>query len=293
LSGFPIRFGGAVCLVLVLTALFAPVLAPADPTAIDLAARLAPPGAGHLLGNDALGRDILSRIIYGSRVSLEVGVITVAVSLVVGTAIGSVAGYRGGWADEVTMRVADVFLAFPGILLAIALTAVLGPSLTNVILALCVMGWVGYARIARGQVLLARELSYVEAARSLGCSPARVLVRHVLPNVSAPLLVEATFGMATAIVAEAGLSFLGLGTQPPTPSWGAMLAEGRQFILQAPHLTLWPGVAILLTVLGINLLGDGVRDRLDAGTANFPPKAGRGKIRKAVEKVAQSRVGSA
>ncbi len=293
MSGFPIRFGGAVCLVLVLTALFAPVLAPADPTAIDLAARLAPPGSGHLLGNDALGRDILSRIIYGSRVSLEVGVITVAVSLVLGTAIGSVAGYRGGWADEVTMRVADVFLAFPGILLAIALTAVLGPSLTNVILALCVMGWVGYARIARGQVLLARELSYVEAARSLGCSPARVLVRHVLPNVSAPLLVEATFGMATAIVAEAGLSFLGLGTQPPTPSWGAMLAEGRQFILQAPHLTLWPGVAILLTVLGINLLGDGVRDRLDAGTANLPPKAGSRKIRKSIEKVAQSRVGSA
>jgi peptide/nickel transport system permease protein len=293
LSRFPIRFGGAVCLVLVLAALFAPFIAPADPTAIDLSARLASPSAGHLLGSDALGRDILSRVIYGSRVSLEVGVITVAVSLVLGTAIGSVAGYRGGWADEVTMRVADVFLAFPGILLAIALTAVLGPSLTNVILALCVMGWVGYARIARGQVLLARELSYVEAARSLGCSPARVLARHVLPNVSAPLIVEATFGMATAIVAEAGLSFLGLGTQPPTPSWGAMLAEGREFILQAPHLTLWPGVAILLTVLGINLLGDGVRDRLDSGTANFPPNRPRRKIRKPEEKVAQTRVGSA
>jgi len=293
LTSFPVRFGGAVCLVLVLTALFAPVLAPADPTAIDLTGRLSPPGAGHLLGRDALGRDILSRIVYGSRVSLEVGVITVAVSLVVGTAIGAVAGYRGGWADEVTMRVADVFLAFPGILLAIAVTAVLGPSLTNVILALCVMGWVGYARIARGQVLLARELSYVEAARSLGCSPARVLVRHVLPNVSAPLLVEATFGMATAIVAEAGLSFLGLGTQPPTPSWGAMLAEGRQFILQAPHLTLWPGAAILLTVLGINLLGDGLRDRISDGGARRSPKSRVDKIRTAGEKVAQTRPGSA
>lgn len=293
MSGFPIRFGGAVCLVLVVTALLAPLLAPADPTAIDLALRLAPPGPGHPLGLDALGRDILSRIIYGSRVSLAVGVITVAVSLVVGTAIGAVAGYRGGWADEVTMRVADIFLAFPGILLAIALTAVLGPSLTNVILALCVMGWVGYARIARGQVLLARELPFVEAARSLGCSPARVLVRHVLPNVAAPLLVEATFGMATAIVAEAGLSFLGLGTQPPTPSWGAMLADGRQFILQAPHLTLWPGAAILLTVLGINLLGDGLRDRMAGATASNSPESGRKEIRKPIEKVAQTRVGSA
>jgi peptide/nickel transport system permease protein len=293
LSGFPVRFGGAVCLALVVTALLAPMLAPADPTAIDLGQRLAPPDAGNLLGRDALGRDILSRIVYGSRVSLEVGIITVAVSLVLGTAIGAVAGYRGGWADELTMRVADVFLAFPGILLAIAITAVLGPSLTNVILALCVMGWVGYARIARGQVLLARELSYVEAARSLGCSPARVLVRHVLPNVSAPLLVEATFGMATAIVAEAGLSFLGLGTQPPTPSWGAMLAEGRQFILQAPHLTLWPGAAILLTVLGINLLGDGLRDRIGEGTARRSPKTSVEEIRKAGEKVAQTRTGSA
>ncbi|MBI5136452.1 MAG: ABC transporter permease [Nitrospirae bacterium] len=259
---FPAWFGGAVCAALVLSAALAPWLAPADPAAQHLALRLLPPGAGHLLGTDALGRDILSRVIHGSRVSLYVAVVTVAVSLAIGTLVGSVAGYKGGWVEEGAMRVVDVFLAFPGILLAIALTAVLGPSLHNVILALCIMGWVGYARLVRGQVLLARELAYVESARALGCSGLRVMGRHILPNVFGPVLVEATFAMAGAIVAEAGLSFLGLGTQPPTPSWGSMLAEGRQFILVAPHLTVWPGVAILLTVLGINLLGDALRDRM-------------------------------
>jgi peptide/nickel transport system permease protein len=273
LSRFPLLFGGGICALLVALAAFAPFLAPDDPARIDLAARLAAPGPGHLLGLDSLGRDIFSRIVYGSRVSLYVGVVTVAVSVVIGTTVGAVAGYRGGWVDEITMRVVDVFLAFPGILLAIALTAVLGPSLRNVVLALCVMGWVGYARIVRGQVLLARELAYVEAARAVGCSGTRVLARHILPNVIAPVVVEATFGMAGAIVAEAGLSFLGLGTQPPTPSWGAMLAEGRQFILLAPHLTIWPGLAILLTVLGINLLGDALRDRLDKTGARRQPKA--------------------
>lgn len=272
MSRFPLLFGGGICLALVAMATLAPWLATADPARIDLAARLAVPGPGHVLGLDSLGRDIFSRIVYGSRVSLYVGVVTVAVSVVVGTAVGAFAGYRGGWVDEVTMRVVDVFLAFPGILLAIALTAVLGPSLRNVVLALCVMGWVGYARIVRGQVLLARELAYVEAARAVGCSDRRVLVRHVLPNVIAPVVVEATFGIAGAIVAEAGLSFLGLGTQPPTPSWGAMLAEGRQFLLLAPHLTIWPGLAILLTVLGINLLGDALRDRIDETSARRQPK---------------------
>ncbi len=262
---FPILFGGGICLLLLVCAAFAPWITPYDPVAQDLMGRLAAPGADHLLGTDALGRDILSRIIYGSRVSLYVGVVTVVVSVIIGTLVGAVAGYKGGWVDEGTMRVVDVFLAFPGILLAIALTAVLGPSLHNVILALCIMGWVGYARLVRGQVLLARELAYVEAARATGCSAMRVMVRHILPNVFGPVVVEATFAMAGAIVAEAGLSFLGLGTQPPTPSWGAMLAEGRQFILTAPHLTIWPGVAILLSVLGINLLGDVLRDGLKGG----------------------------
>ena len=263
MNRFPAYFGGGICLLVLITAALAPWLAPADPTAQDLTMRLLAPGEGaYLLGTDALGRDILSRIIHGARVSLYVGVVTVSVSLVIGTLVGAMAGYKGGWVDEGSMRVVDVFLAFPGILLAIALTAVLGPSLHNVILALCIMGWVGYARLVRGQVLLARELTYVEAARSMGCSTPRIMFRHILPNIFAPVLVEATFAMAGAIVAEAGLSFLGLGTQPPTPSWGAMLAEGRQFILLAPHLTIWPGVAILLTVLGINLLGDALRDAM-------------------------------
>ncbi|MDH4228572.1 MAG: ABC transporter permease [Nitrospirota bacterium] len=262
MSRFPVLFGGICLSLLVLAALFAPWLATADPTTMDLPNRLLGPGPGHLLGQDALGRDIFSRILYGSRVSLYVGVVTVTVSVLLGTLIGAIAGYRGGWVDEALMRLVDVFLAFPGILLAIALTAVLGPSLNNVVLALCIMGWVGYARIVRGQVLLARELSWVEAARATGCSARRVLLRHILPNVMAPVLVEATFGMAGAIVAEAGLSFLGLGTQPPTPSWGAMLAEGSDYILFSSHLTIWPGVAILLTVLGINLLGDALRDRM-------------------------------
>jgi len=263
---FPVLFGGGVLGLLALSALLAPWLSPVDPTSIDLPNRLLGPGGAHLLGQDALGRDILSRIIHGARVSLFVGVVTVSVSVTLGCLIGAVAGYRGGWLDEVLMRVVDVFLAFPGILLAIALTAVLGPSLNNVILALCIMGWVGYARIVRGQVLLARELTFVEAARATGCSGPRILLRHILPNVMAPVLVEATFGMAGAIIAEAGLSFLGLGTQPPTPSWGAMLAEGADYILFAPHLTIFPGAAILLTVLGINLLGDALRDRLQGGT---------------------------
>ena len=273
---FPVLFGGTVAAVLVICAALAPWLAPMDPSAIDLAARLGAPGGEHLLGTDSLGRDIFSRIIHGSRVSLYVGVVTVLVSVVLGSVVGAVAGYKGGWVDELVMRVVDVFLAFPGILLAIALTAVLGPSLNNVVLALCIMGWVGYARIVRGQVLLARELTYVEASRAIGCSAPRVLLRHILPNVYSPVLVEATFGMAGAIIAEAGLSFLGLGTQPPQASWGAMLAEGRQFILMSPHLTVWPGVAILLTVLGINLLGDAVRDRTKNGQ---PIRAGKSALR--------------
>jgi len=258
-----IRIGGGVLALLIVTAALAPIVAPHSPTEQKLEEGLEPPRSGHALGQDRLGRDVLSRILYGARVSLYVGVFTVGLSLTIGTFAGAIAGYRGGLVDDVLMRVVDILMAFPGILLAIAISAVLGPSLTNVILALAIIGWVGYARLVRGQVLQARELEYVQAARAIGMPPARILVRHILPNVFAPVLVQATFGMAAAIVGEAGLSFLGLGTQPPTPSWGTMMNEGRPYILTAPHLTVFPGLAIMVVVLGLNFLGDGLRDLWD------------------------------
>lgn len=244
-------------------ALLAPLLAPHDPAALNLAGNLGLPSLSHPLGQDKLGRDILSRILFGARVSVKVGIFTVGISLSIGLAVGSLAGYAGRWVDEVIMRIIDILMAFPGILLAIAITAVLGPSLNHVILALCLTGWVGYARLIRGQVISEREREYVQAARSIGAGPVRILRRHILPNTLTPIIVEATFGMAGAILAEAGLSFLGLGTQPPTPSWGAMLSEGSHFMLVAPHLTIFPGIAIMLVVLGFNFLGDGLRDWMD------------------------------
>lgn len=244
-------------------AAFAPVIAPHDPTTQNLSEDLRGPSISHPLGQDKLGRDQLSRIIYGARVSLLVGVTSVTITVALGVLIGALAGYAGGAADFWIMRMVDVLLAFPGILLAIAMSAVLGPSLPHVIFALAVIGWTGYARLVRAEVLAIRERDHVEAARALGMRGSRVVLRHVLPLVAAPVVVQATFGMAGAIVAEASLSFLGLGVQPPTPSWGSMLNEGRSFLLVAPHLTLWPGVAILATVLGLNLLGDGLRARLD------------------------------
>jgi peptide/nickel transport system permease protein len=259
----PFTIGGWVLIGLVGLALFAPWLAPSDPSAIHLEQKLEGPNQAHRLGTDALGRDVLSRIIYGARVSVLVGVTTVGICFAVGTFLGLLAGYYGGILDEGIMRIVDILLAFPGILLAIALTAILGPNLRNVILALCVMGWVGYARIVRAQVLSLRESEFVLAARALGVRDARLLLRHILPNTLAPLIVEATFGMAGAILAEAGLSFLGLGTQPPTPSWGSMLNEGRQFLFISPHMTLAPGVAIMTVVMGLNFLGDALRDRFD------------------------------
>jgi peptide/nickel transport system permease protein len=241
----------------------APWLTPYDPRAQDLAAGLQAPGWAHPCGQDKLGRDLCARLFYGARVSLLVGVISVAVTLTVGVAVGAVAGYRSGMLDECLMRLTDMFLAFPGILLALALMAILGPSITNVVIALCIVGWVGYARLTRGLVLVAREMEYVTAARATGASAPYILVWHILPNIAGPLVVQATFSLAGMIVAEAGLSFLGLGVQPPTPSWGAMLNEGRLFLLLAPHLAVVPGVAIMLAVLGCNLLGDGLRDWLD------------------------------
>lgn len=258
--------GALLVATLVIVAAGASWIAPYDPTAQVLAENLAPPSSAHPLGQDKLGRDILARVIHGTRVSLAVGVATVLVSLAIGATIGAVAGFAGGWVDEAVMRAVDVLLAFPGLLLAIALTGILGPSLRNVVIALCLIGWTGYARLARGEVARLREREFVEAARALGVPERRILVRHVVPLLATPLLVQATFGMAAAIVAEASLSFLGLGAQPPTASWGAMLNDGRAFVLVAPHLTIFPGLAILVTVLGLNFLGDGLRDRLDVRT---------------------------
>ena len=254
--------GAAILLLLAASALLAPVLAPHDPTRQNLDQDLIAYSSAHPLGTDKLGRDILSRTLYGSRISLLVGITTVALSLSIGLAIGSLAGYAGGWADQLLMRVVDILLAFPGILLAIAFTAVLGPGLDHVIVALCLIGWTGYARLVRGEILTLREREFVHAARALGCKPSRVILRHLLPNLLPPLLIQATFGLAAAIIAEGSLSFLGLGVEPPTPSWGSMLNEGRQFLLVAPHLTTYPGLAIMITVLGLNLVGDALQDRL-------------------------------
>ena len=258
-----IRAGGFIVALAIVAALAGPFVSPHDPSTQDLARRLESPTLAHPFGLDELGRDILARILAGARISLLVGVAVVGVSSVAGMALGSIAGYFGGKVDDVISRVIDVLMAFPGILLAIALVAVLGPSLTNVVLALSVIGWVGYARLVRGQALRARELEFVQAARALGAGASRIVVRHVLPTAFPAVVVQATLGMAGAIIAEAALSFLGLGVQPPTPSWGTMLDAGRSHLFDAPHLTLFPGLAIALLVLGFNFLGDGLRDRVD------------------------------
>jgi peptide/nickel transport system permease protein len=244
-------------------AIVGPALVPFDPSSQQLALRLAAPSTSHPFGLDELGRDILARVLAGARISFFVGLTVVTVSSVVGTVLGAVAGYFGGAVDDVISRVVDTFLAFPGLLLAIALVAVLGPSLGNVLFALTIIGWVGYARLVRGQVLKAREFEYVQAARALGAATPRILWRHVVPTAVPAVVVQATLGMAGAIIGEAALSFLGLGVQPPTPSWGTMLNGGRAHILDAPHLTLFPGLAIACLVLGFNFLGDGLRDRID------------------------------
>jgi peptide/nickel transport system permease protein len=260
------RLGFAVVILAVLGAIFGPWVWPVDGMRQTLAERLTGPSWMHPLGQDELGRDLLARLLLGARVSLLVGAAVVSVSAVVGVAVGTVAGYLGGWVDEVAGRVMDVLLAFPGILLAIALVAVLGPSLGNVVLALVTIGWVGYARLVRGQVLKIRELDYVQAARAIGAPTTRLLVRHVVPGTLSAVTVQATLGMAGAIIAEASLSFLGLGVQPPTPSWGTMLDAGRSHLFDAPHVTIFPGLAIAVLVLSLNVLGDALRDRLDPRT---------------------------
>ncbi len=260
----PAGYVGCVLLALLcFSACFASWLTSYDPHTQTLAEGLRTPSWRHPCGQDKLGRDLCARLFYGARISLLVGAVSVAVTLCLGTAVGAFAGYRGGLPDELLMRLTDMFLAFPGILLALALMAILGPSVTNVILALCMVGWVGYARLTRGLVLVARAMEYITAARATGATSTYILLWHIVPNIAGPLVVQATFSLAGVIVAEAGLSFLGLGVQPPTPSWGAMLNEGRVFLVLAPHLTIFPGVAIMLAVLGCNLLGDGLRDLLD------------------------------
>ena len=255
-----------VCLlaVFLLFTLFAPWIAPQDPARIDLPQRLTAPSRVHWLGTDELGRDILSRVIFGARISMLVGASVVTGSLILGTIAGSIAGFYGGYIDRfINVIVINAFLSFPGILLAIAFVAFLGPGLVNLILALIVGGWVGYARLVRAQVLAVREREYVEAARALGASDLRIIVRHILPNIMQPVIVQAAIGMAGAMLAEATMSFLGLGVPPPVPSWGSMLNDGRAHLFDAPHLVLFPAIAMMLAVLSFNFIGDALRDYLD------------------------------
>jgi peptide/nickel transport system permease protein len=254
--------GTGLLLLLAAGALLAPVVAPHSPDLLVLDSALEGPSLAHPLGQDRLGRDVLAGILYGGRTSLAVGLAVVLVSLAVGVVVGLVSGYAGGWVDEAIMRVVDVLLAFPGILLAVALAGILGPSLRNVILALSLLGWVSFARLVRGEVLSLKQREFVLAARVLGASPVRIARKHILPNLAGPLAVQATFSVASAILAESSLSFLGLGPQD-VPTWGSMLSQGVDYLLFAPHLALFPGIAITGTVLGINLLGDVLRDRLD------------------------------
>ncbi len=251
-----LELGVVLLLALCAGAALAPRIAPAGPLRQDLSQSLASPSAAHPLGTDRLGRDVLARLLFGARLSLGVGAAAVAASLFLGTALGALAGYGGRWIDEAVLRASDVVLAFPGILLAVALAAVLGPSARNVVVALTVMGWPAYARLVRAELRAAATLDYARAAESLGASAPRIAVRHLLPAAWPSLAVQASFGMSGAIIAEAGLSFLGLGVPPPAPSWGAMLAEGRSLLVVAPRLTIAPAVAVLLTVLAINLIAE-------------------------------------
>ena len=252
----------AFLLLWIVVALVGPWL-PLTPNAVDLPAILAGPGPGSLLGSDDLGRPVLDRRLVGARIAFLVGFGVVALSALVGVLVGGISAFAGGWVDLVLVRLIDVFLAFPGILLAIALAGILGPGIDNLIIALSVTGWVGYARLTRAQILALKERDHVTAARALGVGPGRILFRHLLPLALAPLIVEATFGIAGVVVAEAGLSFLGLGVQPPQASWGSMIRDGVSYMLVAPHLVIAPGVAIAWVVFSVNLLGDRLRDWLD------------------------------
>ncbi|WP_049817888.1 ABC transporter permease [Thermosediminibacter oceani] len=267
----PAMFGLAVVIIFSAVAVTAPLLSPADPLKTDLSNRLKPPGSPseicsngvYILGSDEFGRDILSRILYGARVSLSVGIISQLFVTVIGVTMGALAGYYGGKVDMIIMRIADILFAFPDLLFYIGVMFALGPSIYNVFIALALIGWAGMARLVRSQVLYLREMEYVEAARAQGLTDARIILRHILPNCMGPIIVSVTMGIPGAILAEATLSFLGLGVQPPRPSWGNMIYAARSYMLTNPWYSVWPGVAIMITVFSFNLLGDGLRDALD------------------------------
>jgi len=256
-------FGGSLLALVILAALAAPLISPYDPIKTNQRLSLEAPSLAHLMGTDRFGRDIFSRVVWAGQASLPIGLVSVAIGVVVGVTLGLLAGYYGGWVDAVSMRLVDLLLAFPGILLALAIIAILGGSLTNLMIAVGIAAIPEYVRITRGTVLSLKQREFVLAARVIGCRGAAIMLRHILPNVVAPLIVLATLGMAAAIITGSALSFLGLGIKPPTPEWGNMLAEGREFLQRAPWVAFFPGAAIMLTVLSINLLGDGLRDALD------------------------------
>jgi len=255
--------GAVILFVLTLVAVLAPHIAPYDPVELNLSERLSPPCIKHLMGTDSVGRDILSRVIYGTRVSLMIAVVVVIIETIFGVLVGTAAGCLGRAVDEILMRLVDILLAFPGIILALVIVGMLGSSSMNLIIALTSVGWVGYARVVRGSILSVKEETFIESARAIGCGKLRIATRHILPNIISPVIVLATLNMGAIIISIAGLSFLGLGVQPPTPEWGVMLNEGKPFMESAPHLMIFPGLMIMITVLAFNFLGDGLRDVLD------------------------------
>lgn len=261
MKSFTAKAGAVLIILLVCASILAPLISPYNPAEFHLDKTFSPPSKEFLLGTDADGRDILSRIIYGTRISLGIGLAVVGVSLVVGCVIGMIAGFVGGWVDKIFVFVSDVFIAFPGFLFAIAIAAFLSPSIANVIIILCIKGWVTYARLVRGQTLTMKEREFVVAGKAIGASLPRLFLKHLFPNMLGPVIVNASFGMAGVIMVESGLSFLGLGVPVDVPSWGAMLDQGTQYLLVAPYLSIFPGIAIMLVVLGFNFLGDGLRDK--------------------------------
>lgn len=259
----PAMVGLVILLILVLTSIAAPLLTPYDPEKLKLSDALIPPNLIHPLGTDHLGHDVLARILYGGRLSLMIGFLAVGIGLAVGAPLGAISGYYGGWVDMIIQRITDILLSFPGILMALSLVAALGVGLWNVIISVGISAIPRFVRLVRGSVLSIREQTYVEAARAIGMRDGRIILRHVLVNAMAPVIVQATLNLGTTILVAAGLGFLGLGVQPPTPEWGAMLGEGRQYIFSASYMATFPGLAIFFAVMGFNLLGDGLRDALD------------------------------